>query len=304
METDASAAPETGGSTSGSAPAPDSSLSSSSSPVAPGAGVSGSSSSAPIGPDKFDWSGWDGKPDALPEPVRPWADGFSRYHADRLAAERAEADRVITIANQILEGRGDPRVKDWEAKHKAEAERAAALQKQYEELVSERDAMYQQFMSREEARLRAETDAFQAQHSWIFDGGKLEQLAGELLDEGFLVKDLPEALKLDEPVLSRAREEAKALAEQGVKEPTSLALRLARAEAGQAPAAAPAKAAPQAPAPPPKPPVHNPAAKTVSGSQAPAPSVTLRDKPASAGKNLADIINLTARNTAKKAGLR
>lgn len=137
-----------------SAPAPASAEPTSAEPTAVAAAAA-AAEPAPAypGADTFAWDTWDGKPDALPDPVRPWHERFDkRYktqeeharlqHQEDLAKHQAMTNQWKRIAENGYTGQEDPRIA--EATEKA-TRYEAAFQRYQEEQKAEFEQINKEF---------------------------------------------------------------------------------------------------------------------------------------------------------------
>lgn len=207
-------------------------------PAEPAATPAADAPSAPSfpTPDGFEWDKWDGGVDHLPDPLRPWADGFSKHYLRTAEAARAEAEEVRKTYEALLVGQEDPRLakamQDLAARQ-AEIDRhqgtAKQLEEKYQALERQHAEFQRQVNEHFEAQSVAAVERFKAENAWIFDGGPIQQAAVEALDLGFSEEQLPELLKLPAEVQARANAIIKDFA--GSADPGKNALRVAKAEA-------------------------------------------------------------------------
>lgn len=247
MDTPAASAPASGGAAPASAPAaPAAPAATDSSAGAPAAGGATQSSvatpsspttEAPAFPsaDEIDWDSWDGSHDRLPEPIRPWGQKLQGHYTKTARQREAEATELRKLYEDLTSGVEDPRVAEGaqklqELQSKYEAEKA-----QYEEKIAKYEGWRQQLEVLRDKQAQEYADNFEKKHAWIFDGGEVEKIAGELFDEGFLGEDLPVVLRLPPPMLEKVRAEHTSLRNRGVPNASELAIRLVRSEARFAP---------------------------------------------------------------------
>jgi hypothetical protein len=176
--------------------------------------------------DDFGWDSWDGSSDALPEPLRPWADRFNGYHSKKLEAQRAELQQLQDTYIELLDGVEDPRIGDLSSKNRDLEAKLQELEQVRDQLQNE----YQEFQAAWENQIykmvSEQAERFKRDNAWIFEKPELEKLGEELMDEGWGVDHLPRLLKLPGGVLKRIRS---TFVESGKSNP-DLAIRAVMAE--------------------------------------------------------------------------
>ena len=100
-------------------------------------------------PDAFEWDTWDGKPEVLPEQVRPWHEGFAkRFETDRLKYQDdlARSNSNAALWKRLYESHGmgaeDPRVSELSTKVQSYE---SAFQRYQEEQAQQMDEIRQEF---------------------------------------------------------------------------------------------------------------------------------------------------------------
>ncbi len=223
-------------------------MASSPSSAAPGDGAGSSSVSAhPAGqpsapdpfpsPDSFGWDDWDGAVDKLPEPVRGWGGKLSERYAKTAEDARAEARFAQETYEKLLKGETDPRLEKLERDLAAKLKELEGFQGSSKELQTKLEAAEARAKEYEAAwakyqddQATAFADNFAKQHPWMFDDGPVQELASQLLDDGFALDDLPVVLRLPDVTLERARVLVKEM--KGAQNAGQHAVRVARSEMG------------------------------------------------------------------------
>lgn len=176
--------------------------------------------------DTFGWDEWDGSPDSLPEPHRPWAKRLAERYSKESEAARAEAENARRVYEAIMEGREDPRL----AQYKRDLEEAKSWKQKHEEAVVAHERFQKEVNAYFEAQARAAVDAFKEQNAWIFESPELQQLGYDLLEDGFGQNDLPHLLRMSDKQLTRVRDIMKDLSSRGAKNAGEYAIKLAVSE--------------------------------------------------------------------------
>lgn len=167
----------------------------------------------PITPDSFRWDDWDGSTDALAEPIRPWVEKAVAWKDSTLDEDRERVKQLEELYNGLMNGLGDPRVDELTKTRDALQQEYDAYKAQAEAWKTERETAVQTLQEREaawntaeEAKTKAQVDAWQKENAWIFEKDETKTLASELLKEGWDYKEeLPLALKLPAALRDRAR---------------------------------------------------------------------------------------------------
>lgn len=223
VETAAPAAEAAPAATPSAAPAPDATPAAAVTPAFPGH-------------DAFSWDSWDGKPDALPEPVRGWASKLEGHYTKEATAREAEAKELRELYERLTTDSEDPRVGETKAElDKAKAEHAEKVA-DYEKQLARYQAWEQELDKVRSAESARQVEEFKTANGWIWDNGPIEQLANELVDEEFTPTDLPVILRLPPDLIEAARKLCRELVASGTKDPGKLAIRITRSEAKFAPA--------------------------------------------------------------------
>lgn len=177
-------------------------------------------------PDEFGWDEWDGASDALPEPVRPWAERFSGYHTRRLEAQRAELQQLQDTYIELLDGIEDPRIGELSSKNKELESKLQELEQVRDQIQNEYQEFQEAWNVQVERMVSEQADRFKRDNAWIFEKPEIEKLGEELMDEGWGLEHLPKLLKLPGGVLKRIRS---TFVEAGKSNP-DLAIRAVMAE--------------------------------------------------------------------------
>lgn len=156
--------------------------------------------------DDFGWSEWDGAPDALPEEYRPWAQQILAWAEARHSDAASDLERLREQYQSWMDGVEDPRIAELTSRLESRDGEYTSLKEEYDAAVAE----YRAYQEAVEARFEAEqarlAEEFKSEHGWIFDGGAKEQLAGDLLDEGWPLGAIPSLLKSPPSKIAKARE--------------------------------------------------------------------------------------------------
>ena len=182
--------------------------------------------------DDFDWSGWDGNVDGLPENHRELGGHFNSYYQSRLTDKDDEIAGIKELYDALLMGEEDPRVAKLEAA-------AKEFDSRYDGLQSEFDAYRSEVEKQQTAEASDWAQKFEEQHKELLDYKKHRTRMIELLDNGWEPEYAIQLLTMDEEFVEVA-EEAKG---NGV--PDSYAIRLAEVSAGKSQVEKKAKAAPR-----------------------------------------------------------
>jgi hypothetical protein len=164
-------------------------------------------------PAEFEWDAWDGETNALPEPIRPWAEAAIRWQDSRLQPERERIEQLQELYQGLMDGIGDPRVGTLtEEKTSLQAE-FEAYKTDAEAWKTERDTSVAELQEREakwaahqEKQLKTQVDEWQQANKWIFEKKETRELGSELLTEDWQYQLLPKLLKLPKALLAEARE--------------------------------------------------------------------------------------------------
>lgn len=181
--------------------------------------------------DSFGWDKWDGSHQSLPEPVRGWGERLEGHYTKEAQAREAEAKELRELYERLTTDSEDPRVGQTKAELEAAKAEYAREKAEYEEKLGKYqawEAELQQITAAESAKF---VEEYKAANAWIWDGGPIEKLANELVDEEFAPSDLPTILRLPPALIAEARRINKDLVAGGTKGAGTLALRIARSEA-------------------------------------------------------------------------
>jgi hypothetical protein len=130
------------------------------------------------GADEYKWDEWDGKPDALPELIRPWHEKFhGRYQKDI-----SERDKTIghykSLYDALSFNEEDPRVGELTGKVQT-----------YEQKVAEYESRIAQYEQAEDARIEADVkssiEKFKAENPDFWSDKALGDKLSSFLDEGW-----------------------------------------------------------------------------------------------------------------------
>lgn len=171
--------------------------------------ASGEGTPASSSTEAFDWNGWDGTQDTLPEEARTWSQHFHSYYdsqqAKALEAQRLEIEDTKKIYDALMGGQEDPRVeeyqgqvKEWESKHAEQIAVHQKLQKEY--------GAYQQAIN---VAIDKEADEyavwFKTENKDLFADKKLESTFYGLVEEGWELESAAKATRLSPETLTLAR---------------------------------------------------------------------------------------------------
>lgn len=188
------------------------------------------------GADEFGWDEWDGKVDALPDPVRAWAEKLAGHYQRAATEKETEANFVRTTYEALLAGRPDPRIEKLEADLAAkvkELEGFTGTTKEWEKKVAAAEEKAQQVQQAWDTFVNEQADAqakaYAEKHPWMFENEEVSKLAGELFEEGFGMDDVPVILRMPDAQREQVRVIFKDLA--GAKNAGQHAIALARGRA-------------------------------------------------------------------------
>ena len=201
-------------------------------------------------PEGFAWDGWDGTPDALPEPVRPWVEPLSKHFLREVEALKGDFEFSKRSYDALLAGHPDPRLEKLQGELQAKVEELqkfigtkAELEKKLVEAEKKAAQLQDSWAAYEQKQGEAVAEAFASKNKWIFENESLATLASTLIDEGFALdkegrfvgSDLEVLLRMPEPLLERARAIHKELTGAGARGIGAHAIRMAKAEFKLAP---------------------------------------------------------------------
>jgi hypothetical protein len=154
-------------------------------------------------PEEVDWDKWDGKPDTLPEPVRPWYDRFNgRYTKERGDLEK-QLGHYKTLYDALSFNEEDPRIGELTGKVST-----------YEQKVAEYEARISQYEAAEEERLntesRSEVDKFWSENPDFKTDEALRGKLASLVEGGWFYKNAARVAKMPEDLQAWADEQRKA----------------------------------------------------------------------------------------------
>jgi hypothetical protein len=154
-------------------------------------------------PEEVDWDKWDGKPDTLPEMIRPWYDRFGGRHQKELKSVSEQRDHFQTLFNSLSFGEDDPRIGELTGKVQT-----------YEQKVAEYEARIAEFERAEDERLnteaRSDVDKFWSENPDIKADAALQTKLGELVNGGWHYRDAAKLLKMPEDIQAWANEQLQA----------------------------------------------------------------------------------------------
>tara|TARA_R110000824_G_scaffold67844_2_gene175725 strand:+ start:533 stop:1339 length:807 start_codon:yes stop_codon:yes gene_type:complete len=170
--------------------------------------------------DDFDWSGWNGSVDSLPEGHRDIGGRFHSHYESKITDKDNEMSGIKELYDALLMGDEDPRIAKYESEQKSFDERYNGLQEKFDGYRSQVEKSQS-----EEAQTWA--NKFEETHKDLLsDTNKREQMVG-FLDQGWDPDVAIQLLSMDEEFVKMA-EEAKS---NGV--PDSYAIRLAEVSSGK-----------------------------------------------------------------------
>lgn len=179
---------------------------------APSQGSEGASS-------EFDWSGWDGEVDSLPETHRESGGHIYDHFSKKYAEKTADLESLRTLYSSMLDGEEDPRIKETSAE-------LEAIKKELEDRNLSHKQLEEAYKLFQEEMVREYVDAFWSRHGDLKgDDEKLSQL-NILLGAGFDGDSAVELIGLG----GRAQEVAQKALQDGV--PPQYAVKLAKAQLG------------------------------------------------------------------------
>ncbi len=228
--------------------------------------------------DEFDWAGWDGDMDLIPEKVRPWTqkvyDSRQGWVENQISQSESEIGRLKNLYESLVSGFDDPRLEEMQTSLSGWETKYNDLQTKYDEAT----AQHTEYKSAIEAAVEAEAndyaDKFQKKHAEIFSDPQKATLFAQLVEEGWDFELAPSLMHLTEAQLNTARE-AK---QNGV--PDSYALKLIEGAVKRKPEP-------------------RPGAQITAGATSPAvPPNQVKDETASA-KSFDEIRNIAARSALK-----
>ncbi len=228
--------------------------------------------------EEFDWAGWEGDMDLIPEKVRPWAqkvyDSRQGWVENQIGQSESEIGRLKNLYESLVSGFDDPRLDEMQTSLSSWETKYNDLQTKYDEAT----AQHVEYKSAIEAAVEAEAndyaDKFQKKHAEIFNDPQKATLFAQLVEEGWDFELAPSLMNLTEAQLNTARE-AK---QNGV--PDAYALKLIEGAVKRKPEP-------------------RPGAQITAGATSPAvPPNQVKDETASA-KSFDEIRNIAARSALK-----
>lgn len=185
-------------------------------PVSPGDSSSSpgdTSAEPPKAPwETYSWDEWDGEDISnFPDDVRPWAERMRDKVKDMVDKAKFEQQ----LYESLRDGQGDPRLPDLEKKLKDLEKWQADTVSEYQKFVDEYKKLEQAHQMLQQAQVQERYEQFRSANEWLFDGGKVQQAASELFEEGFELDIIPEILKQPQQMVDLVREAHKSLREAG-----------------------------------------------------------------------------------------
>jgi len=154
-------------------------------------------------PDEVDWDKWDGKPDLLPEQIRPWYERFDGRYKKELSARDKQIQHFKTLYDALSFGEDDPRIGELTGKVST-----------YEQKIAEYEARIAEFERAEEERIdteaRAAVDRFWQENQDIKNDPELLKGLGALVEAGWYFGHAGKLLRMPEQVREWATEQLKA----------------------------------------------------------------------------------------------
>jgi len=144
----------------------------------------------------YDFTGWDGQVDSLPEENRHTANGVASYYTALAESRNEESSRMQQIYEALISGDEDPRVAQL-------TQDQTALQAKFDTAASEHKAYKKQVEAFHASQAEAEAKRFIHENSKALETPKQREVFGTLLDQGWnqhsavkLLSMAPEAIKL------------------------------------------------------------------------------------------------------------
>jgi hypothetical protein len=181
---------------------------------------------------EFDWSGWDGSVDGLPEDHRDIGGKFHTHYESRLNDKNDEISGIKELYDALLMGEEDPRIAKLEAAQKEFDSRYNGLQEEF-------DGYRTQMETQQKEEAASWASRFEEQHKDLLGDEQNRTRMVDFLDNGWEPESAILLLNMDEEFVEVA-EEAKS---NGV--PDSYAIRLAEVSAGKRQVEKKAKASPR-----------------------------------------------------------
>jgi hypothetical protein len=158
----------------------------------------------------FDWDGWDGEVDTLPESAREWATPFKTHYTKGLETQLTEVEELKKLYDGLLAGHTDPRLEQMEAKIKEMEELHGKSSSEWETKYAELEKTYNEYHQQVEAAIDKEAEEyaqwFQQENTDLFENETLAEVFVGLLDEGWEMETAAEAARLPAPLLQAARQ--------------------------------------------------------------------------------------------------
>lgn len=175
--------------------------------------------------EEFEWGGWNGGHETLPETVRPWGERFQTHYSSRVdeqVADRLKAiERSEEIYKALLDGNDDPRLGEYQGKLEEWETKYNDLNTQYETAQKDTNEYRTTVQQSIESEAKRYADWFQRTNPDLFEDQNLAAIFGGLLNEGWEMETAAEASRLPVSQIQAAREA------KGNGVPDSYAIRLA-----------------------------------------------------------------------------
>jgi len=146
---------------------------------------------------EFDFTGWDGQIDSLPESDRRVATAVTGHYDDRIAEGAAESQRMQEIYEALIAGEEDPRLAKLTTGN-------TELQSKFDGMKTEYQAYRKQVKEFHAHQAEAEAQRFMNQHGKLLATEKQRETFSTFLNQGWNQNEAVKLLSMDPQAVAEA----------------------------------------------------------------------------------------------------